>query len=42
MNRQKLKEANELIKKIDKYAGVGDFMDTKIETIYPMRRDSKN
>lgn len=31
MNRQKLEEANKLIKKIDKYVEVRDFMDTKLK-----------
>ena len=31
MDRQKLEKANKLIKKIDKYAEVRDFMDTKLK-----------
>lgn len=31
MNRQKLEKANKLIKEIDKYAEVRDFMDTKLK-----------
>ena len=31
MDRQKLEEANKLIKEIDKYCEVKDFMDTKLK-----------
>lgn len=31
MDRQKLEKANKLIKEIDKYAEVKDFMDTKLK-----------
>ena len=31
MNRQKLEKANKLIKEIDKYCEVKDFMDTKLK-----------
>lgn len=31
MNRQKLAKANKLVKEIDKYAEVRDFMDTKLK-----------